>query len=148
MNMTSRNSRDVPTWRRVALLVSICGAVGAPGLALATTTAVTLQGEQEVPSVKTVGTATGSITINDDRSVSGSVTTQGIAGTKAHIHEGAAGKNGPVVIELVKSGDTWSVPSGAVLTDSQYASYKSAQLYVNVHTATHPKGEMRAQLQP
>jgi hypothetical protein len=130
------------------MLVSICGAMAAPGVALASTTAVTLQGEQEVPAVKSSGTGAGSITVNDDKSVSGSVTTTGIAGTKAHVHEGAAGQNGPVVIELVKSGDTWSVPAGAKLSDAQYASYKVGHLYVNVHTAANPKGEMRAQLQP
>jgi hypothetical protein len=146
MNSIHGISRDGQTWRRVALLLAICGT--SAGSAAAATLAVTLRGDLEVPSVKTAGTGVGSITIGDDKSVSGSVTTTGITGTKAHIHEGAAGKNGPVIVELVKNGDTWSVPAGATLTDAQFASFKASNLYVNVHTATNPKGEMRAQLQP
>lgn len=109
---------------------------------------LTLKGDQEVPAVQTAGSGTGTITINDDMSVSGSVKTSGIVGTKAHIHEAPAGKNGPVIVELKNDGDTWSVPEGTKLTAAQYASYKAGNLYVNVHTAANPKGDMRAQIKP
>ena len=72
---------------------------------------VKLSGDQEVPAVKTKASGSGTITVNADKTVSGSVTTTGVAGTAAHIHVGAAGKNGPVIIPLTKSGDsTWNVP--------------------------------------
>jgi CHRD domain len=109
---------------------------------------VTLSGDQEVPPVKTAGAGTGTITIGADKSVSGSVTTTGIAGTAAHIHEGAAGANGPVIIPLTKNGDTYAVPAGAKLTDAQFASFQAGKLYVNAHTAANPGGEVRAQLKP
>ena len=109
---------------------------------------VTLTGDQEVPPVKSGGTGTGTISIGGDRSVSGSVTTTGIAGTAAHIHEAAIGKNGPVVIPLTKNGNTYSVPAGAKLTDAQLTSFKAGNLYVNVHTAANAGGEIRAQLKP
>jgi hypothetical protein len=110
---------------------------------------VTLSGDQEVPAVKTSASGGGTITINDDKSVSGSVTTTGVAGTMAHIHNGAAGKNGPVIIPLTKSGDgTWSVPAGAKLTDAQYAAFEAGDLYVNVHSAANKGGEIRGQLKP
>jgi hypothetical protein len=81
--------------------------------------------------------------------VSGSVTTTGVAGTMAHIHQAAAGKNGPVIVPLTKSGDsTWSVPAGAKLTDAQYEAYKAGDLYVNVHSAENKGGEIRGQLKP
>ena len=109
---------------------------------------VTLSGDQEVPPVKSAGSGTGTITIGADKSVSGSVTTTGIAATAAHIHEGAAGANGPVIIPLTKSGDTYAVPAGAKLTDAQFASFQAGKLYVNAHTAANPGGEIRGQLKP
>jgi CHRD domain len=109
---------------------------------------VTLTGDQEVPSVKSAGNGTGTIIIGADKSVSGSVKTTGIAGTAAHIHEAAPGKNGPVVIPLTKNGDTYAVPAGAKLSDAQFASFKAGNLYVNAHTAANPDGEIRGQLKP
>jgi hypothetical protein len=117
-------------------------------IASATEIKVILAGDQEVPPVKSAGTGTGMIIVDADKSVSGSVTTTGIAGTAAHVHEGATGKNGPVIIPLTKNGDTYAVPPGAKLTDAQFASYQAGNLYVNVHTAANPGGEIRAQLKP
>lgn len=111
--------------------------------------AVTLTGAQEVPSVGTTGSGKGTITVAADRTVSGSVTTSGVPGTAAHIHMGAPGQNGPVIIPLVKSGDNvWSVPPGAKLTDPQWEAYKAGNLYVNVHTEANKGGEVRGQLKP
>ncbi len=108
---------------------------------------VVLQGSQEVPPVTTAATGSGVITIKPDRSVSGSVTTTGINATAAHIHEAAAGANGPVIVPMTKSGDaTWSVAAGAKLTEAQYAAHRAGNLYVNVHSAAHPNGEIRGQI--
>ena len=109
---------------------------------------VALSGDQEVPPVKTAGSASGMIAIANDNTVAGSVTTKGFAGTSAHIHEGAAGKNGAVISPMTKSGDTFSVPAGTKLSDSQLAAFKAGNLYVNVHSAANPGGEVRAQLKP
>jgi hypothetical protein len=117
-------------------------------IAAAADVKVTLSGDQEVPPVKSAGTGTGTITIGADKSVGGSVTTTGIIATAAHIHEGAAGANGPVIIPLSKNGDTYSVPPGAKLTDAQFASFQKGNLYVNAHTAANPGGEIRGQLKP
>jgi len=111
---------------------------------------VTLSGTQEVPPVKTSASGSGTITVGNDKSVSGSVTTSGVNGTAAHIHTGAAGQNGPVAVPLTKGadGNTWSVPAGAKLTDAQYDAYKAGNLYVNVHSAANKGGEIRGQLKP
>ena len=109
---------------------------------------VTLTGDQEVPPVKSAGTGSGTIVIGTDKTVSGSVKSTGIAGTAAHIHEAASGTNGPVIIPLTKDGDTYAVPAGAKLTDAQFASFQAGNLYVNVHTAANPGGEIRGQLKP
>jgi spermidine/putrescine-binding protein len=92
---------------------------------------------------------TGSIKIDAAGNVSGSVAAPGMAGMAAHIHLGAAGVNGPVIIPLTGSaGDTWTVPAGAKLTDEQMAAYKAGSHYVNIHTAEHKGGEVRTQLKP
>jgi hypothetical protein len=111
--------------------------------------AVMLTGDQEVPPVQTDASGKGTITVKPDMSVSGSVTTNGVEGSMAHIHQGPSGQEGPVIIPLTKSGaSTWSVPSGAKLTDAQYQAYKAGSLYVNVHSAAHKGGEIRGQLKP
>ena len=110
---------------------------------------VTLSGDQEVPPVKTAAKGSGTISVGADKSVSGSVTTTGVAGTMAHIHEAPPGKNGGVAVPLAKSGDnSWSVPAGSKFTDAQYEAFKAGNLYVNVHSAGNPAGEIRGQIKP
>lgn len=108
---------------------------------------VTLSGANEVPAVTTSAAGTGTVTIKEDRSVSAKITVTGMTATAAHIHEAAAGANGPVIVPFTKMGDdTFVAPDGAKLTEAQYASYKAGKLYVNVHSAKNPGGEIRAQL--
>lgn len=108
---------------------------------------VTLNGEQEVPPVQTTASGSGTITVEDDKSIKGTITTSNIKGTGGHIHEGAAGKNGPDIITLTKTSDNeWAVPSDAKLSDAQYDAFKAGQLYVNIHSDAHKSGEIRGQL--
>ena len=110
---------------------------------------VELSGANEVPPVTTTASGTGTVTIKDDRSVSASITVTGMTATAAHIHEGASGANGPVIVPFTKTGEnTFAAPDGAKLTEAQYASYKAGNLYVNVHSAKNPPGEIRAQIKP
>jgi hypothetical protein len=116
---------------------------------MAQTANVDLRGSNEVPANPSTASGTGNISVAADKSVSGSVTTTGIEGRAAHIHTGAAGANGPVIVGLTKNGDNgWVVPPGAKLSDEQYAAYVAGTLYVNVHSAAHPGGEIRGQLSP
>jgi hypothetical protein len=109
---------------------------------------VKLSGAEEVPPVKAQGSGSGSLRVAEDGTVSGSVSTTGVQGTMAHIHQGAKGQNGPVVVPLTKNGDTYSVPAGRKLTDAQMQAWKAGNLYVNVHTAANKGGEVRGQIQP
>ncbi|MEO6928508.1 MAG: CHRD domain-containing protein [Casimicrobiaceae bacterium] len=108
---------------------------------------VSLTGASEVPPVTTTATGTGTVTINADHTVTAKISVKGMTATASHIHDGAAGANGPVIVPFVKTADnTFEAPPGSKLTDAQYASYKAGKLYVNVHSAAHPGGEIRAQL--
>lgn len=108
-----------------------------------------LTGDQEVPPVKTKAIGKSTIKIADDRTVSGGVTVDGMVPTMAHIHHGAPGVNGPIILPLVRTGDnSFGVTSSARLSPAQYEAFKAGDLYVNVHSAAHPGGEVRMQLKP
>ena len=134
---------------RVLGLVASAAFVIGSGSALAVDLKVNLTGAQETPPVTTSASGTGTITVAADKSVSGTIKTKTIDATMAHIHVGAPGKSGPPIITLTKDADgVWMVPAGSKLTDEQYASFKSGDLYVNVHSAMHQPGEIRGQIQP
>jgi len=137
--MTRANKRIVTT------AAFLSGALFS-ALALGADIKVTLSGDNEVPVVKTQGSGRGMIRVSDDGVVSGSVDTTGVLGTMAHIHMAAPGSNGPVIIPLTKTGDTYKVPDGARLNADQMTAFKAGNLYVNVHSPAHPGGEVRAQL--
>jgi CHRD domain len=108
-----------------------------------------LTGDREVPPVVTTATATSDIVVGTDKYVHGGVQTTGIEATAAHIHVGAPGVSGPVAVTLTKTQpDHWSVPDGTKFTAEQYESFKAGNLYINVHSAEHASGEIRAQLKP
>jgi hypothetical protein len=133
----------------VALASAIAFAYGCgsmPG-AMGGAETLTLSGSNEVPAVNTSAAGTAVVTIKPDHSVTAKVTVTGMTATASHIHEAAAGTNGPVIVPFTKTADnTFEAPAGAKLTDAQYESYKAGKLYVNVHSAAHPGGEVRAQL--
>jgi hypothetical protein len=132
---------------RLVQVALVCGLAAIAGSVFAKD--LPLTGAEETPPVVTTATGTASIKVAHDKTVSGSVKTQGIDGIAAHIHVGAPGSSGPPIITLEKSADgVWMVPAGSKLTDEQYASYKAGNLYVNVHSPSHQPGEIRAQLKP
>lgn len=110
-----------------------------------------LSASQEIPKqvVKDAG-ASGTFTgILNGKTLKYKLTFSGLTGpaTAAHIHLGAMGKAGNVVIPLCgpcKSPVTGSVTVSTALEKS----FISHSLYVNVHTAKNPNGEIRGQLGP
>ena len=109
---------------------------------------VNLSGGEEVPPVTASGSGSGSFRVAQDGTLSGSVTTKDVQGTMAHIHRGAKGQNGPIIVPLDKNADTYSVPAGRKLTPQQMDDLKAGNLYVNVHTNRNKGGEVRGQLKP
>ena len=135
--------------RGIGAIVAAAALIAFSGAALAVDVKVKLIGAEETPPVTTSASGTGTISIAADKSVSGTIKTTGIDGTVAHIHVGAPGQAGPPIITLEKGADNvWAVPGGSKLTDEQFASFKAGNLYVNVHSAEHKPGEIRAQLKP
>ncbi len=132
----------------ITLIASLSLAACAGMMSGGHTVNLTLSGAQEVPPISVAGSGSGSFTIAEDGTVTGSVTTAGVEGTMAHIHNAASGKNGPVILPLTKNGDTYSAPAGAKLTPAQMQEFKAGNLYVNVHTNRNKGGEVRAQLKP
>ena len=108
---------------------------------------ISLNGAAEVPPVVTSASGTGKFIVLPDRSISGSIRVSGMVPTMAHIHEAPVGKNGPPIITLSKApDDSYSVPAGTRLSEAHYTSHAMGKLYVNVHSAQYPDGEIRAQL--
>lgn len=65
--------------------------------------------------------------------------------TASHIHSGARGKSGPVLVSLC--GPCTSPASGtATVTQAQITDMVAGKDYVNVHTAKNPNGEIRGQI--
>ena len=121
---------------------------------------VMLSGSAEVPPVTTQASGWADISVvlhkcpsptsgGSCPTVVGSVSTAGVNATAAHIHRATAGQNGPVVVPLARRPGTdsvWDVPSGSTLSQDVYEAWWNGQLYVNVHSAANPGGEIRGQL--
>jgi CHRD domain/Secretion system C-terminal sorting domain len=114
----------------------------------------TFSGAQEVPA--NASTATGSVAGSYDPK-SGllgiKVTYAGLAAnaSSAHIHRAARGVNGGVQIDFAPLGFTFGAQSGTfskviLLTAAQAADLLAGNLYANIHNASFPGGEIRAQL--
>lgn len=130
-------------------LGAACSSLGGAGSGIIGKNFAALTGAQEVPPVATSASGRSTISVAADQSVSGSVIVTGMEPTVAHIHQGAIGTNGPVILPLAKTAPmTFSVPPGTKLNDAQYAALKEGKLYVNVHSAAHPGGEVRVQMAP
>jgi CHRD domain-containing protein len=116
-----------------------------------------LSGANETPAVTTNASGTGVLALNPSTGqISGFVRTTGITVAdpasplrQAHIHTGAAGTNGNIIVPLVETATgsgIWAVPAGTALTPDQVASFNSDGLYFNVHSEANPGGEIRGQI--
>ena len=111
---------------------------------------VSLSGANEVPAVTTTATGVALLRITADNKLYSKITVTNLeandALTMAHIHTGAAGSNGGVLIGLCSSAADFGItkmnmPSAAVIT-----SINADKLYVNVHSTTKASGIIRGQI--
>jgi len=117
-----------------------------------------LTGAQENPAVATTATGQGTVVISADGStITYIVTYSGLSGTvnAAHIHTGASGSNGGVILPLVAGASPMTgtltaanfTASGSVTTFAQaVAAIRAGTTYFNLHTTANPGGEIRGQI--
>lgn len=111
---------------------------------------VALSGANEVPPVNTTATGTAVIRVTADRTVYSNVTVTNVEPadqlTMAHIHVGAAGQNGPIIVPLASSASDFNQTRTFSISSTQYDSLVALPLYVNVHSQLSPAGKIRGQI--
>jgi hypothetical protein len=135
-------------------LTSLVFAQGPP------TITINLTGSEEVPPVQTEATGVAEFIPVGMDSIAYSVNATNIEGvTAGHIHLGAIGENGPIVVTLFKYDTPMNEVSenGTITADKLEGTMAGKQisdlatagangtLYVNVHTEQNPNGEIRGQ---
>ncbi|GAB5442208.1 MAG: hypothetical protein Fues2KO_25570 [Fuerstiella sp.] len=125
-------------------------------------TTVSLSGDQEVPAVTTTATGNanliyrangrfrinlfvGGIEVNDTTSLPEI--------TGAHVHLGAAGENGPVIVNLTNFASFQQEANGIRLVGNDFfvpgehlESFLSGNTYINVHSTANTGGEVRGRI--
>ncbi len=141
----------------IASLTAIAAGVGLIVMAATVGTAqaaqvtmvVTATGNEENPPVPGGVTAPARFVFDDvAKTLTYAVTISGLSPdlvTASHIHRGAVGVNGPVIINLSLVGFT-QISGTLNLSDADIADLRAGNLYVNVHSKQFPGGVARAQL--
>ena len=125
------------------------------------TITVNLTGSEEVPPVQTEATGIAEFTPMGMDSIAYSINATNIEGaTAGHVHLGAKGENGPVVVTLFKydtpvnevseKGSIIANKFEGPLTGKQMSDLVKAgvegMLYINIHSEQNPNGEIRGQI--
>ncbi|WP_428486608.1 CHRD domain-containing protein [Rhodopila sp.] len=135
--------------RRVFLTAAFAVAFVSAASAATVNYTARLSGVREVPKTDSKGSGHLNATFDTTTKVlTYTLTFQGLTGpaTAAHLHGPAPrGQNAGVLIAIGK--DVTSPTSGkATLTDDQVTDLTTGKMYVNVHTAANPNGEIRGQV--
>ncbi|MGZ4038565.1 MAG: CHRD domain-containing protein, partial [Bacteroidia bacterium] len=107
---------------------------------------------QETPTVSGSGTGVATFLWNNTRdTMCINVTFAGLTGaaTSAHIHSGATGVAGPVLIDLspyIVGNRIVATITGTALTTAVKSNMLKGLTYINVHTAANAGGEIRGQI--
>ncbi len=127
----------------------------------------TLSGRDEVPPNRSGASGSATFRVRPDGSIDYTLDVEQISNVRAaHIHLGAAGMNGPVVVPLldrpegVSVFDRTRIASGRLTAADLTAAsgirtpaellqrMRQGRTYVNVHTTRFPGGEVRGEVEP
>ena len=107
---------------------------------------VKLDGASQSPPVDSKATGTADVKVDTEaKTISWMIKSMDLSGpaTVAHFHGPAAvGANAPPVIDISKMIDSGTAP----ITDALLADLQAGKIYLNVHTAKYPDGEIRGQV--
>jgi CHRD domain len=121
---------------------------------------INLTGDEEVPPVQTDAKGIAEISPSGADSIGYTVNATNIQGvTAGHVHLGAKGENGPIVVTLFKydnpmndvsengsiTADKLEGPMAGKQISDLAAAGANGTLYVNIHTEKNPNGEIRGQ---
>ncbi|MDX5320893.1 MAG: CHRD domain-containing protein, partial [Bacteroidota bacterium] len=112
-----------------------------------------LNGSQEVPPVAGNATGVASFYLNATRdTLCVRASWHGLTGEASgvHIHSGAMGENGDVLVNLsndISGNQIYARITGSDLTAGLITSLLSGNTYLNIHTAANLGGEIRGQIQ-
>lgn len=149
----------------LAIVTAACGDEEGDGQAVETTTSTAapeatevtltaqLSGKEEVPGPGVAdGTGLAEVRIAADELCYTLNATMGEAPTAAHIHSGAQGASGGVVVNLMPTftkGESAFEAESCIAPDAAAVApiaENPGNFYVNIHTAQFPDGAMRGQL--
>lgn len=104
------------------------------------------------PPVSSNASAVAGLTLFiDTGQLVGTVSISGLSPTKVHLHEGAAGTTGAMVVafEMARNDlTTWRIPDDSALSLDQIQLFLNGDMYLNIHSVSYPSGELRGQVEP
>jgi hypothetical protein len=137
-------------FRRVLLAAALSAVFVSAASAATINYTAKLSGRREVPKTDSKGTGKLDATFDTNtKEFNYTLTFDGLSGpaTAAHIHGPATrAENAGVVAALGDKTPTSPITGSVTLTDDQGKFLRSDKLYVNVHTAANPGGEIRGQI--
>jgi uncharacterized protein (DUF302 family) len=113
-----------------------------------------LSAAEVTETVTTEASGLGFLQVNlETGEVNGHITLTDVDATEvtaAHIHQGARGENGSIVIPLTanETNTRFDIQPATVMTPEQLDHLVREQLYFNVHTKDYPNGAIRGQIIP
>lgn len=120
---------------------------------------ISLDGAQESPSVATSATGSGIVSIDRDQTNAHfMIVARGLSGTLSgvHFHNAAVGVSGGVINDLAasftSSGENssgfgyWKSTDATPFTSASSTLFQDELVYINIHTAANPNGEIRGQV--